>query len=101
MLHAAGPPGHFVPVWVDLPGNAGGQRIREEEPEVPGETKAERTRRLARNRKVRAANRLAAETPQQKKARTERERAAQRRAEGKHEQNQAARSQKTPRRWGA
>ena len=24
MLHAAGPPGHFVPVWVDALGNAGG-----------------------------------------------------------------------------
>ena len=44
MLHAAGPPGHFVPVWVDLPENAGGQRIREEEPGAPGETKAERER---------------------------------------------------------
>ena len=63
LLHTAGPPGHFVPVWVEGPETTGGPGIRAEEPEVPGETKPERDRRLARNRKVRASNRLAAETP--------------------------------------
>merc|ERR1712112_50099 len=82
LRHTAGPPGHFVPVWVDAPENAENPRIRQEEPDVPGETKAERARRIARNRKIRAANRLAAETPKGKKARLEREGAAQRRAQG-------------------
>ena len=47
MLHAAGPPGHFVPFWVDAVGNAENPRIRQEEPGVPGETKAERERERA------------------------------------------------------
>ena len=69
LLHGALPPGHFLPVWVDGPGKAEIPRSRQEEPDVPGETKAERTRRLARNRGFRASNRLPSETPKAKKRR--------------------------------
>ena len=95
LLRTAGPPGHFVPVGVDAPETSENPIIRKEDPVVPGETKPERARRIERDRKVRAANRLAVETPNDKKARLEIERAAQRRAAGTHEsRDEAARSQK-------
>ena len=69
MLHAAGSPGHFAPVRVGEQETTENPRIRKAEPDVPDETKTERARRLERNRKVRAANRLAVEAPSDKKVR--------------------------------
>ena len=95
LLRAACPPGHFVPVWVEeSPVRTGGPNIRQEGSDVPGETKAERDRLLARNRKARTSNRLASETSNAWKSRMAKERSAQMRLAGTHEPAVAAWPQK-------
>ena len=83
LRHFPGHPGHFVPVWSEAASRPPlTPLIREEEPEAPGESKEDRARRLARNRKIRAANRLRAETPDERKLRMARERVSRRRNSG-------------------
>ena len=69
-------------------------KIRIEEPELKGETKAERARRLARNRKVRPANKVKEEGPKDRKRRLEAGRSRRRRQEGAQEEDGAVRSQR-------
>ena len=95
LLRAIGTPGHFAPVWVEEPPvRTGGPNIRHGAPLVPGVIEAERGRRLARDRKVREAHRLAPETAKELRDRMDKERFAQRRSAGTHEPEVAARPQK-------
>ena len=89
------PHGLLAPVWVEeAPGETGNPNTRKAEPEAPGETKAGRAIRLARNRKGRATTRLESEKAQEWKARMNKERSAQRRSAGKREtRDEATRSE--------
>ena len=92
LRRSSGKPGHFSPVWaVGAARPQSNPRIRGEGPEVPGATMADRARSRARNRKIRAANRLAAETPDGRIRRLDSKRAARRRASGAVETRDAAR----------
>ena len=93
------PLGQFVPVWVEqAPGETGSLNIRQGEPEAPCETKAERGRRIARKRRLRAAHRLASEAAQARKSRMGKYPTAQMMSAGAREiRDEAAQIPKTPR----
>ena len=97
-MRTAGPPCHFVFVWAEgpSPGVPGGPISLVAETDVPGGTKIERARRLARNRWARESNRKAQENASAEKRRDtaalEKARSQKRRLAGEIGQGEAARS---------